>query len=381
MKVILVDDEPVMHLILRKMLGKLPDVHVAGAFTDTGSAAAFLREHADVGLAFVDLSMPGESGLAFAARMEVADPALQIVFVTSHKEFALEAYDLSVMDYLVKPVSQERLQKAVNRAQTNRRVLHPAAPTAVPTESGRIVVTMLGDVVVSNDVGRVKWISRRCAELFAYLLLGRGKRIPRSMLLTDMFGGMNESNAANYLNTTVYQLRKSLEAIGIRDVVRSENDGYALALKDAVIDYIEFEKQVDNLLTMESRNVESALQIERLYTGDLFGDKAYVWAIHETERYVEMYTAFVKRLIEVLVSLRDTASASKLLIKLNERNPLDESVLRQRMTICEMTGDKKGLKALYTHYVQLLNRELGIRPSEELIYFYDLCIRRLSNKK
>ncbi|MET3291851.1 UNVERIFIED_CONTAM: two-component SAPR family response regulator [Brevibacillus sp. OAP136] len=381
MKVILVDDEPVMHLILRKMLSKLPDVHVAGAFTDTGSAAAFLREHADVGLAFVDLSMPGESGLAFAARMEVADPALQIVFVTSHKEFALEAYDLSVLDYLVKPVSQERLQKAVNRAEANRRVLQPAAPMAVPTDSGRIFVTMLGDVVVSNDAGRVKWISRRCAELFAYLLLGRGKRIPRSKLLTDMFGGMNESNAANYLNTTVYQLRKSLEAIGIRDVVRSENDGYALALKDAVIDYVEFEKQVDNLLTMESRNVESALQIERLYTGDLFGDKAYVWAIHETERYVEMYTAFVKRLIEVLVSLRDTASASKLLIKLNERNPLDESVLRQRMTICEMTGDKKGLKALYTHYVQLLNRELGIRPSEELIYFYDLCIRRLSNKK
>lgn len=382
MKVILVDDERMMHLILSKMLHRLPEVRLAGTFTDTKSAAAYLDEHADVGLAFVDLSMPGEGGMAFAARLAAAGSPVQIVFVTSHKEFALEAYDLSVLDYLVKPVSQERLERTVNRALTNRRpmaaILSPPAEVQPAAGSGRVTLTMLGDVAVSSDAGRVKWISRKCAELFAYLLLLRGKRVPRSRLVADIFGGMHKANAESYLNTTVYQLRKSLEPLGLRDAVRSENDGYALELKEAVIDYLEFEQQAARLRSMDSEDVETAMHTEQLYTGDLFGDKAYVWAIHETERYAEMYASFVKRLAGVLIATRDTASASKLLLKLNKRSPLDEAVIRQLMAIHEIAGDKKGLNAVYTDYVRLLSRELGIKPSVELIYLYDSLVRRIA---
>jgi two-component SAPR family response regulator len=382
LKVILVDDEPTMHLILNKMLKKLPEVHVAGAFTDALSAASFLRENVDIGLAFVDISMKGENGMEFAAKLEGSGSPVQVVFVTSHKDFALEAYELSVIDYLVKPVSQDRLLRTVNRALMNWRVFHsPSLQAPASQNSERFVITALGDVVVSNEEGRVKWISRKCTELFAYLLLYRGRRIPRSKLVTDIFGGMEQAGAENYLNTTVYQLRKSLEPFGMREVVRSENDGYALELKNFVIDYVEFEEQVEELQSIDVGNVERALQIERLYTGDLFGDKAYVWAIHETERYGELYASFVKRLAAALISLRDTTSASKLLLKLNERNPLDESVVGQLMAIREMSGVKKGLTAMYIDYVRLLNRELGIRPSEELAHLYESLVRGLTDRK
>jgi two-component SAPR family response regulator len=379
MKVILVDDEPTMHLILRKMLDKLPGVEVVGAFTDTQSAASCLSENPDIDLAFVDISMKDENGMAFVARLEGVGFITQIVFVTSHKDFALEAYELSALDYLVKPVSQERLQRTVNRAMANQRDLRSTLQqaTAFP-ESGIITITALGDVTASNEAGRVKWISRKCTELFAYLLLNHGKRIPRSRLLGEIFGGMDQVNAENYLNTTVYQLRKSLEPQGMREAVRSENDGYALELNNPVIDYVEFAKQADKLQFIDAGNIESAIQIERLYTGDLFGDKAYVWAIQETERYAQLYTAFSKKLAAGLISLQDSAAASKLLFKLNERNPLDESVVRLLMTTHGMTGDKKGLTALYSKYVRLLSRELGIRPSEELIRYYDSLVKELA---
>ncbi|MFF2483495.1 response regulator [Paenibacillus sp. NPDC058071] len=382
MRVILVDDDPTMHLILRKMLQKLPEVHVAGAFTDAKSAVSFLQEHADIGLAFVDISMKGENGLEFAARLRSSGSPVQLVFVTSHKDFALEAYELSVIDYLVKPVSQERLQRTVHRALTNWRAFQwTTNQVPPPQDAERFSITALGDIVVSNEAGRVKWISRKCTELFAYLLLYRGRRIPRSKLVTDIFGGMEQAGAENYLNTTVYQLRKSLEPLGMREVIRSENDGYAIELKGAIIDYVEFEAKANELHTIDSDHVEIALGVERLYTGDLFGDKAYVWAIHETERYSQMYVSFVKRLAAALISLRDTSSASKLLLKLNQHNPLDESVIRQLMMIREMTGDKKGLTALYTDYVRLLNRELNIRPSEELTGLYDSLVQACMDKK
>ncbi|MZQ80990.1 response regulator [Paenibacillus sp. 5J-6] len=382
MKVILVDDDATMHLILSKMLHKLPEVQVVGAFTDTKSAAFFLQEHTDIGLAFVDISMKGENGLEFAARLANVGSLIQIVFVTSHKDFALEAYELSVIDYLVKPVSQERLQRTVHRALQNWRAFHLPATQVPPTLSrGEVVITALGDVVVSNETGRVKWISRKCAELFAYLLLYRGRRIPRSKLVIDIFGGMEQTGAESYLNTTVYQLRKSLEPLGMREVIRSENDGYALEWQDVNIDYVKFESQVKELQTIDASQVENALRVERLYTGDLFGDKAYVWAIHETERYSQMYTSFVKRLVAVLISTGDTDSASKLLLKLNEHNPLDESVIHHLMMIREMNGDKKGLTVLYTDYVRLLHQELGIRPSEELTVLYSSLVHAVTDRK
>ncbi|MCM3628711.1 response regulator [Paenibacillus glycanilyticus] len=380
MKVILVDDEPMMHLIMGKMLDKLPGVEVAGAFVNTKQAAAFLNENDDIGLAFVDISMPGETGMAFAAKLEQARSPMQIVFVTSHKEFALDAYELSVTDYLVKPVSQERLERTVNRVLAIR-TAHVASQERAVSAAPRLIITTLGDVSIGSETLRVKWISRKCAELFAYLLLHRGKRIPRSRLVADIFGGMHLENAENYLNTTVYQLRKSLQPLGLRENIRSENDGYALELpQGAFIDYAEFEQQALALQSIDAGNVEEAMQAERLYTGDLFGDKAYVWAIHETERYAELYEAFVIRMTGVLIAMNNTASASKLLSKLNERNPLDETVIRLLMEVRGMTGDRKGLTALYTGYVRLLSRELGIRPSEELTGYYNGLTARFFEK-
>lgn len=88
-----------------------------------------------------------------------------------------------------------------------------------------------------------------------------------------------------------------------------------------------------------------------------------------------------KRLAAVLIASRDSAAASKLLLKLNKRNPLDESVIRQLMAVHELAGDKKGLNAVYTDYVRLLSRELGIKPSGDLIYLYDSLVRRISELK
>lgn len=372
MKTILVDDEPAMHLILRKMLAKLPGVQVAGAFRDAESALAYLRVNPEIGLVFADISMQGENGLMFAAKLESLELPVQVVFVTSHKEFALEAYDLTVLDYLVKPVSQERLARTVQRALTYYQAKRSSQEAnAAPTEQ-KFVVTALGDMTVSNGTSRIKWISRKCTELFAYLLLYRGKRIPRSRLLSDIFGDSEQSaGAVNYLNTTVYQLRKSLESLGVQGVIRSENDGYALEWKELVIDFADFEREVEALPIIDASNIDLAIQTERRYTGELFGDKAYVWATSETERYAGLFASFAQRLAYALQRQGDPAAASKLLLKLNLHNPFDESVVRQLIAIRNQQGDRKGMNDLYRDYVELLDQELGIRPSEELTRFYE----------
>lgn len=227
----------------------------------------------------------------------------------------------------------------------------------------------------------MKWISSKSAELFAYLLLNSGKRISRHRLLADIFAGMTGSNAEKYLNTTVYQLRKSLEPIGLREAVRSENDGYALELDGAVIDYETFEYRLGELGKLDARNMEEARKAERLYTGDLFGSKSYVWAIHETEQLAARYSSFVQEAAQVLLEIGDTAGASKLLLKLRDRNPLDEKPVALLMKKCGMEGDKKGLTSHYTDYVKILGKELGIKPSKELLFLYDSLVKEISGQE
>ncbi|HET7628611.1 MAG TPA: response regulator transcription factor [Bacillales bacterium] len=114
MKAVIVDDELAMHLIIKRMLGKFHQVEVAACFQETASAFSYIHSH-PVDLVFVDIHMPGESGLEFAKRLRDNDWEMKIVFVTSHKDYALPAFSVYAYDYIVKPLSQQRLDETVER--------------------------------------------------------------------------------------------------------------------------------------------------------------------------------------------------------------------------------------------------------------------------
>jgi DNA-binding NarL/FixJ family response regulator len=115
MKVIIVDDEKAMHLILTRMLAKLDGVEVIGSFQETTTAFSFLIDH-QVDLLFVDINMRGENGLDFSRKVRESGYESKIVFVTSYKEYALAAFDVFAFDYIIKPISEERLRRTVGRA-------------------------------------------------------------------------------------------------------------------------------------------------------------------------------------------------------------------------------------------------------------------------
>lgn len=115
MKVVIIDDEKAMHLIMKHMLANIEGVVISGIFQETSSAFTFLMGNiAD--LIFVDINMPGESGLDFAKRLRKNGCNMNLVFVTSHKEYALPAFDVYPYDYIVKPISQRRLKETLHRA-------------------------------------------------------------------------------------------------------------------------------------------------------------------------------------------------------------------------------------------------------------------------
>lgn len=117
MKAIIADDEPLLALRLKTELGEAwPELAVA-ALAPNGLEAVQLAERLQPDVAFLDIRMPGLDGLEAAAeiadRMGEAAPA--IVFVTAFDDYALKAFDLAAVDYVLKPVAAPRLAQTVSR--------------------------------------------------------------------------------------------------------------------------------------------------------------------------------------------------------------------------------------------------------------------------
>jgi len=128
-KAIIADDEPLLSLGLRTALADAwPELAIA-AVLPNGLEAVQAAERLKPEFAFLDIQMPGMTGLEAAAeiaeRMGEAAPA--IVFVTAYDEYATKAFELAAADYVLKPVSRERLAATVSRLKSKQRGLEELA--------------------------------------------------------------------------------------------------------------------------------------------------------------------------------------------------------------------------------------------------------------
>lgn len=142
MKTIIVDDERLAREELRALLAEHESVEVCGEAANATSAIRLIQElHPD--LMFLDIEMPGMNGFQLIEALPAPHP--QIIFVTAYDAFALRAFEVNALDYLMKPVNPRRLVEALNKLQTraennNNDDEADEAPATPLTEEDRIFV-------------------------------------------------------------------------------------------------------------------------------------------------------------------------------------------------------------------------------------------------
>jgi DNA-binding LytR/AlgR family response regulator len=148
-KILVIDDERPARRRLRRLLDEVGGATVVGeAACGREALAAIERESPD--LLLLDIDMPGIDGLALAAH----HPLPPVVFVTAHEEHAVRAFDLEAIDYLLKPVTLDRLRTALRRAATR---IEPPRPPPAAAEFPR---------VISHERGQVRLFDARAIARF-----------------------------------------------------------------------------------------------------------------------------------------------------------------------------------------------------------------------
>ena len=125
MRVLIVDDEVLARAVLRELLAAHPEVEIVGE-AGNGFEAVKLADELAPDLLFLDIQMPKLSGFEV---MELVGEKVAVIFVTAYDEFALKAFDVHAVDYLLKPVEPARLGEAIERAAA-RLAIEQARPSA-----------------------------------------------------------------------------------------------------------------------------------------------------------------------------------------------------------------------------------------------------------
>ncbi|WP_458122246.1 response regulator [Paenibacillus sp. Z6-24] len=282
-KAFLIDDEKLCLQYMRTMLQEIPAIKVVGECSDSLVALdAVLQLEPDV--IFMDIVMPGISGLEIARSIRQLLPDTQIVFVTGSDACAVEAFEMNALDYLLKPVRQERLAKTVAR-------LLPAAPSV--DNAARLVVCCFKTLkLVYTSPYHAKptkvpfrWRTSRAQAVFAYLLHYRGTFVSKDALLHEFWPFHDVRKGSSYLYTTIYHIRQSIKQNGLHITIDNSNrEGYTLRIGDTLIDVDQFEQGIRELGAVTMANYANHQSLSNLYTGDYLTDHDFEWAAGERQR-------------------------------------------------------------------------------------------------
>jgi DNA-binding response OmpR family regulator len=239
LRVLIVDDEPLARQRLRHLLSEIPGTEVVGECGDGTDATRAIGDLApDVVL--LDVQMREMGGFAIVDAIG-ADRMPPVVFVTAHDQFALRAFDVNAVDYLLKPVQTPQLARALQRAAERRRATDPAlhgnlralletvrtmlgetaaAPAAAPPALERPPVqpgiVTFADVVVDlrahtvHRDGVAIALSPRGYALLATLVTRPGEVITRAQLLREIWGYSSDVMSRT-VDMHIMELRRKLE--------------------------------------------------------------------------------------------------------------------------------------------------------------------------
>lgn len=274
MNVLLIDDEMLALNILEEALNHIGGIKIIGKSTLIDQALLVLKQQ-EVDVVFLDVAIEGQKGLSFARQLTEKYPHVQLVVVTAHTEFALEAFEINVKDYLKKPVQLERLTKTINRVKEYQE-LQSIASEQKMRKKERLRLQTLGRfrLLDKNNV-EVKWRTQKARELLAFLWQHQHQDQPiyRENILESLWPNMELERAQTLMHTTLYQLRQVLKKVGFPNAVILQNAQYILQLQ--------LSSDLDELLLLMSQSspdTTTVVRIKELYGTEYLEYEAYNWA-------------------------------------------------------------------------------------------------------
>jgi two-component SAPR family response regulator len=367
MRAIVVDDELLVAEQIDRMLVHA-GVKVLGRCVNPHEALGMAAElQPDV--LFLDIEMPELSGLEIAERVYADKLDMEVVFITAHNQYAIDAFRVNALDYLLKPVREEDLERSLERVGKRRQhrggaVGSGGQRTAVAALFGKFTLHM------DDALEPVRWVTAKCAELLAYMLLQSWeKEVSKWELFEALWPTQNEEKAGINLRSTVSRINKTLRDCRSGMALASVKNGYRLALSDEApsVDAAELKLFVLDAAETNAGNLAYIEQLVLRCSRPFLQEFDGAWC----EPYRKQYRQYFLHLGQKLLlyyekSEAEPLKALRLADLLVEHDPYDESLREAALKQHHRFGGSQRAAAYYEAYAELIDTELGAVPGDTL---------------
>ena len=228
MRAIAVDDEIYMLETLHEAVSASSDIETATAFSSCSAALAYAAEN-PIDIAFLDVNMRGIGGLELAEKLLELQPRCKIVFCTGYEEYAVSAFQLHVSGYLIKPITQEAVQKEIDHIK------------GVKATEKLLTIQCFGNFEVFYNGESLPFRRKKTKELLAVLVDRNGAGMTAKQICTMLFpNDTDDTKNAAYLRQLVLDLKTTLKEIHVEDVLKHDTPYYRIDTNLVRCDYLSF---------------------------------------------------------------------------------------------------------------------------------------------
>lgn len=261
-----VDDE--IHVLERfeRMVAEIKDLELCGLF-ETGEQLLSYMEIHPLDAVFLDIEMPGFNGLQLSEWILDLNNDIDIIFVTAFNQYAVEAFEVQAMDYIMKPMTGERLEKTLKRLLKNKNITE---------RTGKPFIQCCGDFEVLLKGEVMTWRNSKAKEILAYLVHKRGVPVNWEKIANAVWPDYNAEKAHANFHATTYLLRKRLTEAGLPHILENRRGNYRIVKEQVNCDVYQLEELI------QSNHIKS---MENLHLIQQFAQRGYM----ETTGYAWAY--------------------------------------------------------------------------------------------
>ncbi len=377
LRAILVDDELLALKNMETHLRAINTIEILASFQNPLHALESV-ETLRPDIVFLDIEMPVYNGLICAEKILDMAPETSIVFITAYNTFAIEAFELNAVDYIVKPIAKERLEKTIQRLNS----LNTPGTNHTPVTDTRpgIIIRSFHSLKIEsldkhNPIEPIQWKTSKAQEIFSYLLYRHNQPVRKDSLIEYFFPHVNYSKGSTQLYTTIYQIRKILKPFAKEISLNNCIEGWQLHIDKALIDTEIFKSGIKNLGDICAENIADYRKILELYRGDYLEIYDYIWAEAEKERLRMMYAHLAAKIASYYSSRQEYREAVMLYKQLQLLNPYYENTYFELMKLYAILQDHSAVKEQYNQLVEMLDSEYNKPPEDDVRQWYAQWLR------
>lgn len=368
LRAFVVDDEPIAADFIKRRLELTGKVKVESTFTNPADVIKEV-ERVNPDVVFLDIEMPEISGLELAEKITAMVNQPEVVFTTAYSNYALEAFKVNALDYLMKPIDSRELERVIQKI-INKRPMVATNNTLHINALGCFMAT------VNEQKEPIKWSTAKCEELLAYMIFKKESTMVSKWKLIDvLWPDKDEKKCEINLRSTISRLNKSLREYGVNGRIVSYNNSYRIEISEIEVDAFQLEKLTDEWLSDGIKKLPSLKELYKLYPGHLFEDKDYPWADWLQSYYLRLFESLCKAVIHARITRNEDVSVTYYMLEyIIGLDPYNEDLREMALEILYNTGGKKTIGEYYNKFKQLLESQMGVSPRQSLKDLYSKLI-------